>query len=81
MTYSWFLLASFKKYNKQLFLRVKQGHYLPNLDLAILIAGKWINIYDLIDLSEIVKYHKPLMSGLLEQILHYRHSESKRIWS
>lgn len=66
------------KYNKQLFLRIKQGHYLPNPDLSILIEDQWVNIYDLIDLSEIIEYHKPLMSGYLDQILHYLKSESNK---
>jgi hypothetical protein len=39
------------KYNRKLFRRLKQGHYIINPQLAIWVEGIWRNIYDLLSLD------------------------------
>lgn len=41
------------KYNKKLFIRTKNGHYLPNPTLELPLAEEWVNLYDLIQIEEI----------------------------
>jgi hypothetical protein len=40
-------------YNRKLFRRIKQGHYIINPKLAIWAEGNWRNIYDLLSLDAI----------------------------
>lgn len=65
-------VLSTDKYNKKLFVRLRQGHYLPNPTLEILIDDDWINIYDLIDLEDIIDNHAITATGFIEQIHHHR---------
>lgn len=39
------------KYNRKLFLRLKQGHYIINPKLAVWVEGEWRNIYNLLALE------------------------------
>jgi hypothetical protein len=41
------------KYNKKLFLRLQNGHYLPNPSMEVFINEEWVNLYDQIDFNEI----------------------------
>ncbi len=38
-------------YNRKLFLRIKQGHYIINPQLSVWVEGIWRNIYDLLSLD------------------------------
>jgi hypothetical protein len=38
-------------YNRKLFRRLKQGHYIINPQLSVLVEGDWRNIYDLLSLD------------------------------
>jgi ankyrin repeat protein len=60
------------KYNKKLFVRLRQGHYLLNPTLEILIDDDWVNVYDLIDLEDIIDNHAVTATGFLQQIHHHR---------
>lgn len=44
------------RYNRKLFYRVRQGHYLFNPSLMLKVEGEWVNIYDLLDLDKLA-YH------------------------
>ena len=39
------------KYNRRLFRRIKQGHYIINPGLAVWVEGEWRNIYHLLSLD------------------------------
>lgn len=41
------------KYSKKLFLRIKQGYYLPNPKMEILQNDQWINFYDHVGMDRI----------------------------
>jgi hypothetical protein len=41
------------KYNRKLFRRLKQGHYIINPKLAVWVEGNWRNIYDLLSLDSL----------------------------
>jgi hypothetical protein len=41
------------KYNRKLFRRIKQGHYIINPNLALWVEGEWRNIYDLLSLDDL----------------------------
>ena len=45
-------------YNRKLFRRLKQGHYLINPQLAVWVEGTWRNIYDLLSLDAL-GYRRP----------------------
>lgn len=60
------------KYNKKLFVRLRQGHYLLNPTLEILIDDDWVNVYDLIDLEDIIENHAVTATGFIQQIHHHR---------
>jgi hypothetical protein len=38
-------------YNRKLFRRLKQGHYIINPQLSVWVEGSWRNIYDLLSLD------------------------------
>lgn len=42
------------RYNRKLFYRVKQGHYLFNPTLMLRIQGEWLNVYNLLDIDRLV---------------------------
>ena len=60
------------KYNKKLFVRIQQGMYLPNPTLELLINEDWINIYDLINIEDIIKNHAQVYQNALNQIQFHR---------
>ncbi|MCZ6875413.1 MAG: UvrD-helicase domain-containing protein, partial [bacterium] len=41
------------KYNRKLFRRIKQGHYIINPKLAVWVENEWRNIYDLLPLDDL----------------------------
>ena len=42
-----------ERYNRKLFYRVRQGHYLFNPTLMLRVEGEWVNIYDLLHLDKL----------------------------
>ncbi|MCX6998614.1 MAG: hypothetical protein NTV49_16405 [Kiritimatiellaeota bacterium] len=42
-------------YNRELFVRVRRGYYVINPLLEVEVEGQWINVYDLIHISELEK--------------------------
>jgi hypothetical protein len=60
------------KYNKKLFVRLRIGHYLPSPTLELLIDELWINVYDLIDLNDIIQNQALLNTRFLYQIQRHR---------
>lgn len=43
-------VLSDNKYNKQLFVRISNGKYIINPQIELMVEGKWVNFYDLIDI-------------------------------
>jgi hypothetical protein len=41
------------KQNRKLFYRLRQGHYVFNPSLMILVENQWLNIYDLLKLDKL----------------------------
>lgn len=41
------------RYNRRLFYRLKQGHYLFNPTLMLKVEGEWVNIYTLLNLDRL----------------------------
>lgn len=41
------------RYNRKLFYRLKQGHYLFNPTLMLKVEGEWVNIYNLLKLDQL----------------------------
>ncbi len=41
------------RYNRKLFYRLKQGHYLFNPTLMLKVEGEWVNIYNLLNLDHL----------------------------
>lgn len=62
------------KYNKNLFVRMRQGLYLPNPMLEIYGEDGWNNLYDLIDIQDLYDNHCniPVIRGFLKQIMIYK---------
>lgn len=60
------------KYNKKLFLRLRQGHYVPNPLMEIQVGDSWVNVYDLSGLDEQLKDERRSMIYFLEQIAEAR---------
>lgn len=60
------------RYNKRLFVRVQQGHYLPNPSLEISVGRDWVNAYDLIGLDELLSDYAHAMTGYVEVIQLHR---------
>ena len=44
-------LGSEYPYNRRLFLRVRHGRYVLNPDLALLVKGDWVFVYDALRLA------------------------------
>lgn len=44
------------RYNRKLFYRIKQGHYVFNPTLMLRLEGEWVNIYDMLRLDKLA-YH------------------------
>jgi superfamily I DNA/RNA helicase len=59
------------KYNKQIFLRVKNGFYLPNPAMAVQINDEWINLYDHIDFNKIGEDTISIQTGKKHPIFAY----------
>jgi hypothetical protein len=62
------------KYNKKLFLRLQQGHYVPNPAMEVLVADQWVNICDLAELDVFRKQSNPFFLRYLNQIAEARKS-------
>lgn len=60
------------RYNKRLFVRVQQGHYLPSPSLEISVGRDWVNAYDLIGLDELLSDYAHAMTGYVEVIQLHR---------
>lgn len=60
------------RYNKHLFVRVQLGHYLPNPLLEVMVEDRWVNVYDLIGLEQILSKHAHAMTGYVEIIQMHR---------
>ena len=45
------------KYNKKLFVRLKQGIYMPNPIMEIAVDGEWVNFYDLIGFDDLERQY------------------------
>ncbi len=43
------------QWNRKLFLRVRRGHYILNPRLELDVEGRWINLYDLVHITELEK--------------------------
>ena len=41
------------RYNRKLFYRLKQGHYVFNPHLALKVEGEWVNVYDLLHIDKL----------------------------
>jgi hypothetical protein len=50
------------RYNRKLFYRVRQGHYVFNPSLMLRVEGEWVNVYDLLQLDKLA-YHPPNGTG------------------
>lgn len=59
------------KYNKRIFLRIKNGHYLPNPSMEVFLNEEWINLYDLIDFKEIEESNIPILLKAKHPIFNY----------
>lgn len=60
------------KYNKQLFLRIQQGYYVPHPNMEIPVGDGWKNIYDLAGLAEIRQLNGRPNAGYLKVIEDFR---------
>jgi hypothetical protein len=68
------------KYNRQLFRRLKHGHYIINPKLAVWVEDAWRPIYDLLPLAALgyrrreshIFYHYDFNQVLEEQLDHFR---------
>lgn len=60
------------KYNKKLFIRLRQGEYVPHPLMEIQVGESWVNVYDLTELNELVKTPGRYMGFILEQIVEAR---------
>lgn len=56
------------RYNKKLFFRVQQGHYVPNPLMEIQIGEQWVNVYDLTELAELRTQRNRNLVYYLDQI-------------
>jgi hypothetical protein len=71
-------------YNRRLFIRMRQGHYLFNPRLSLKVEGQWRNIYDVLDLNLLFIHvdHKTLHADALERVEHVavQNLETLRDW-
>jgi len=60
------------KYNKKLFIRLRQGEYMPNPTMSIWIENQWINFCDLIDLKDLYENqcHVKTIKTYLKQLMY-----------
>jgi hypothetical protein len=61
-------------FNLTLFLRVRQGHYLLNPTMELLVGEEWVDFYDLLDLEEVrkmISYEKMYFADYMR-----RHNEA-----
>ncbi|MFN3785304.1 MAG: ankyrin repeat domain-containing protein, partial [Thiothrix sp.] len=65
------------KHNYKLFWRMRQGHYLFNPTLMLRLQGAWVNVYDYLQLGELVAY--PLKSQVYRTQEHTDHVLRARI--
>ena len=62
-------IGRFEPGSKKLFLRVRRGYYVLNPCMDLEVNGAWINVYDLIQISEMEKEtHNPLLTRFIEYI-------------
>ena len=45
------------KYNKKLFMRLKQGEYVLNPQIEIQVEDEWVNVYELLQMDELRKLY------------------------
>ena len=46
-------------YNRRLFIRIRQGYYLPNPVMEVQVGEGWANVYDLMGMEELAKNSDP----------------------
>jgi len=56
------------KYNKKLFFRVQQGHYVPNPLMEVQVGEQWVNVYDLTELDDLRTQRNRYLVYYLDQI-------------
>ncbi len=56
------------KYNKKLFFRVQQGHYVPNPLMEVQVGEQWVNVYDLTELAHLRTQRNRYSIHYLDQI-------------
>ncbi len=61
-------------YKRRLFLRVSHGYYILTPSLEVEIQNKWINIYDLIHMKDMLSEHEsqPATQRFAKQVMHAR---------
>jgi len=53
-------------YNRKLFYRIARGYYILNPQMAIKIENEWVNIYQLLNLEEVVKKRETQLKATTE---------------
>ena len=56
------------KYNKRIFFRIKQGFYLPNPLMELLIDDEWVNVYKLVGIDDLLNSPVPWLKNLGDYI-------------
>lgn len=56
------------KYNKRIFFRIKQGFYLPNPLMEIMMDDEWVNIYKLAGIDDLLTSQEPWLKNLGDYI-------------
>jgi hypothetical protein len=78
------------RYNRKLFYRLRQGHYIFNPTLMLLVENNWVNIYDLLKIDKLAyrpenmttwwdNRHQEYWDNELAQGRAYLHQELQRV--